>query len=79
MHDYDAAGRVRADKYTKTSISRDYLNRYLIRDFERAFQRAGLHVRTDAQPFSAVPWMRTALHIPWLREFLTSLVWFVSG
>jgi SAM-dependent methyltransferase len=78
MHDYDEAGRRRADKYTGEAISRDYLNHYLVRDFERALAQAGLWVRTDARPFGAAPWSRPLLRVPWLREVLTGFVWFVS-
>src|SRR5262249_18705078 len=52
-HDFDAAGRRLADKYTEPAISRDYLNHYLIRDFEGAFRAAGFSCQTDAIPFGS--------------------------
>jgi len=46
-HDFDAEGRRLPDKYGETQISRDYLNHYLISDFEKAFRAAGLRARRN--------------------------------
>ncbi len=79
MHDLDASGRKRDDKYTATSISTDYLNKYLIADFERDFRASGLSHDTHLVPFgsSYAAWSAPLLRVPWLREFLTGYVWFV--
>lgn len=79
MHDYDHEGQRLADKYTHESISTDYLNRYLIQDFERAFLASGFIYETHAVPFGSryARWTRVCLHVPWLREFMAGYVWFV--
>jgi len=79
MHDLDAAGRKSADKYHGRELSPDYLNRYLIRDFERAFRASGLAHETHLVPFGSpyASWTAPLLAVPWLREFLTGYVWFV--
>jgi 2-polyprenyl-3-methyl-5-hydroxy-6-metoxy-1,4-benzoquinol methylase len=79
MHDYDQDGQRLADKYTHESISTDYLNKYLIQDFERAFQSSGFVCETHLVPFGSryARWTRVCLHVPWLRELLAGYVWFV--
>ncbi|MGE0815519.1 MAG: class I SAM-dependent methyltransferase [Vicinamibacterales bacterium] len=79
MHDFDDEGRRRPDKYTHTSISTDYLNKYLIRDFERDFRASGLRHETHLVPFGSryARWTRPLLAVPMLREFLAGYVWFV--
>jgi len=78
-HDFDAAGRRLPDKYTETAISRDYLNHYLISDFEQAFRAAGFSCRTETIPFGSryARWTRPFTRVPWLREFLSGYVWFI--
>jgi 2-polyprenyl-3-methyl-5-hydroxy-6-metoxy-1,4-benzoquinol methylase len=77
MHDFDAMGR-RLDKYKHRSIPREYLNRYLIRDFERTFRACGFLVDTRPVPFGSryARWTQVFLGTP-LREFLSGYVWFV--
>ncbi len=79
MYDLDATGRKRDDKYTATGISTDYLNKYLIADFERDFRASGLAHDTHLVPFGSryAAWSASLLGVPWLREFLTGYVWFV--
>jgi len=77
MFDVDAKGIRIADKYNHTEISRDYLNKYLIRDFERVFREAGFAYETHPQPFGSASWTRPLLAIKWLRELLSGYVWFV--
>jgi 2-polyprenyl-3-methyl-5-hydroxy-6-metoxy-1,4-benzoquinol methylase len=78
-HDVDASGRKYEDKYTEESISTDYLNKLLIRDFERAFGRSGLAWRVHPEPFGSryARWSRTMLRVPLVREFMTSYFWAV--
>jgi 2-polyprenyl-3-methyl-5-hydroxy-6-metoxy-1,4-benzoquinol methylase len=78
-HDFDAAGQRLPDKYTEAAISRDYLNHYLIRDFERAFRSAGFACQTEPVPFGSwyARWARPLARLAWLREFLSGYVWFV--
>jgi SAM-dependent methyltransferase len=78
-HDVDASGRKFADKYTEEAISTDYLNKLLIRDFERAFDRSGLKWTVHLEPFGsrfARP-TRPLLRVPFAREFFTSYFWAV--
>ena len=79
MHDLDANGRKRDDKYRATKISTDYLNKYLIRDFERDFRASGFNHETHLVPFgsSYAAWTAALLPVPWLRELLAGYVWFV--
>jgi SAM-dependent methyltransferase len=79
MHDLDPEGRKRSDKYTEESISTDYLNKYLIRDYERLFARSPFDFKTHLVPFSSwyARWTAVLLRVPWVREFFASYVWFV--
>jgi len=77
MHDLDAAGHRLADKYTADRISRDYLNHYLVRDFERAFRDVGFNYRTHVQAIGGLAPLKPLCRVPWVREFVGSAVWFV--
>ena len=76
-HDFDAAGNRKPDNYQEESISTDYLNKYLLRDFERVFEESGMTWRLDLQPFGAAPWTRPILSVPIVREFLHGYFWAV--
>jgi SAM-dependent methyltransferase len=78
-HDFGEDGRRLADKYTHESISTDYLNKFLIRDFERAFVAAGFDFQTHPVPYGSryARWTRAFARMPLLREFLSGYVWFV--
>lgn len=79
MHDFDSNGNRLPDKYTQEEISTDYLNKFLIRDFEKAFEKSGFTYKTHLVPFGSryAHVTHLFLYIPWLREFFTSFVWFV--
>lgn len=79
MHDFDDRGERFADKFANERISSDYLNKYLIRDFERAFLNSGFDCEVHAVPFGSAyaRWTRPLLAVPWLCEFLAGYVWFV--
>lgn len=79
MHDFDSEGNRLLDKYAHEEISTDYLNKLLIRDYERIFREAGFRYHVHLLPFSSkyARWSRIFLSIPWLREFLTAYVWFI--
>lgn len=77
MHDIDESGKRLPDKFTGEYISRDYLNHYLIRDFERAFKAAGFSARTEAVPVHGLSPLRPICQVPWLREIFSASVWFV--
>jgi len=78
MHDYDQNGRRLPDKYTDTAIPTDWLNKYLIKDFEHAFRASGFAYKTHAVPFGSwyARWTRVCFGVPWLREFMAGFVWF---
>jgi SAM-dependent methyltransferase len=76
-HDFDGAGQRRPDKYTQTALSRDYLNQYRIRDFERAFAEAGWSVDTHAIAFKSIRWLQPLLAIRPFNDWLSGYVWFV--
>ncbi|RIK78252.1 MAG: hypothetical protein DCC68_15735 [Planctomycetota bacterium] len=79
MHDFDANGERLADKYTNDMISTDYLNKYLIVDFEATFESVGFDCQTHCVPFGSkyARWTGFLLRAPWVREFLSGYVWFV--
>jgi 2-polyprenyl-3-methyl-5-hydroxy-6-metoxy-1,4-benzoquinol methylase len=77
MHDYDASGKRLQDKYTHEAIPTDYLNKYLIRDFERIFRDLGFGCSTDIVLIGGSRWLRPLVRVPWLREFVGSSAWFV--
>jgi ubiquinone/menaquinone biosynthesis C-methylase UbiE len=79
MHDYNEEGQKKADKFTHEAISTDYLNKYSIQDFERAFVVAGFDYKTYPVSFGSqyARWTRIFLPVPWLREFMAGYVWFV--
>ncbi len=79
MHDRDSNGNRLPDKYVNEKISTDYLNKLLIRDFEKAFEKSGFKHVTNLVPFGSryARFTQLFLHIPWIREFFTSYVWFV--
>ncbi len=77
--DFDSTGRRLPDKYTEDSISLDYLNHYLIADFERLFRAGGFSCETHPVPFGSwyANWTRPLLRVQSLREFLSGYVWFI--
>lgn len=79
MHDFDEDGQRKPDKYTHESIPTDYLNKYLIRDFERVFRRSGLTYRIVPERFSSrwAAWTTPLLNVPFLKEFFTAYIWVV--
>ncbi len=79
LHDYDKSGVRKEDKYLHEEIPGDYLNKYLISDFEKDFNSSGLSVNLQPQPFgsSYASWSRVFLQVPWVREFITGYLWVV--
>lgn len=79
MHDFDEDGERLADKFNYLSIPTDYLNKYLIRDFERVFDESSLDFRVHAERFSSkwAAWTAPLLKVPLLREFFTAYIWVV--
>jgi ubiquinone/menaquinone biosynthesis C-methylase UbiE len=80
MHDLDAQGRPRPSKYLDAeSISTDYLNKLLIRDFERVFSASAFRWKINAVGFSnpLARWTHPLLRVPWIREFVTAYIWVV--
>ena len=76
-HDFNSAGHRKQDRYTEESISTDYLNKFLVRDFERAFEQSGMTWRLELEPFGAAPWSKPLLSIPFVREFVHRYFWAV--
>lgn len=74
MYDFDSSGNRLPDKYTNEKINTDYLNKFLIRDFEKAFEKSGFTYKTYLIPFGSRYACFTSLflYIPWLCEFFTS-------
>lgn len=79
MHDFDANGERIQDRYLNESIDTDYLNKYLVRDFERTFEASPLDWTLRPQPFGSrlAGWTRPFLKTPWIREFFTAYFWAV--
>ena len=76
MHDLREDGTLK-DKYNEDHIPREYLNKYLIRDFERAFSASGMTWEIHASTFGKTPFLKPLLAIPRLREYLTAYFWAV--
>jgi SAM-dependent methyltransferase len=76
-HDIDERGQRRPEKYTRTAVDAGYLNKYRVRDFERAFDRSGFRWRVELQPFGSAPWTAPLLRVPVLREYLHGYLWAV--
>ena len=79
MHDLDAQGRKRQDKFLAEQIPTDYLNKLLLRDFDRVFAASPLQAEVHPIPFGSryARWTRMFLGVPWLREFVTAAIWVV--
>ena len=79
MFDLDAKGQKLADKYQEEAIPASYLNKLLLRDFDRLFRRSGLDFTVYPQAFGSryARWTRVFLKTPWVREFITSYIWVV--
>jgi len=78
MHDFDEAGE-RKDKYNNEEISRDYLNKLLIKDFRKLFQESDFEFQMFPKPFGSkyARWTKIFLNTPGIREFITSYFWAV--
>jgi SAM-dependent methyltransferase len=79
MYDVDSNGRRIPDKYTNETLSREYLNQYLIRDFERTFRSTGFDCTTIPVPFGSAyaGWTKPLLRLSWARELFSGYVWFI--
>jgi SAM-dependent methyltransferase len=79
MHDLDENGQKKPDQYGGDEISTDYLNKLLIRDFEKIFRASQFEYRLFPIPFSHpyARWTRIFLKVPGLREVITSFFWAV--
>ena len=79
MHDFDENGNRKEDKYTEESISTDYLNKLLIRDFEKVFRESSFAAQVHQQRFSSkwAAWTAPLLKVPFVREFFTAYLWIV--
>lgn len=77
--DLDENGQKLKDKYDYVAISSDYLNKFLLSDFDQAFHDAGFASSMHLQPFSSrfASWTKPLLHIPFVREFIHSYFWAV--
>ena len=77
MHDVNADGSRRTDKFTQETISTDYLNKYLIRDFEKVFQESPFEFSMRLQPFGSkyARWTKPLLRLPFIRCFFTAYLW----
>ena len=79
FHDYDEDGNLKEDKYDHEEIPLDYLNKYLVEDFENAFEKSSFEANVLPQPFGSryANWTKHFLNVPWLREFITGYLWVV--
>ena len=79
MHDFDKDGQRIPTKCTHEKIPTDYLNKYLIRDFDRVFRNSAFNYQIHAQRFSSrwAKWTTPLLSVPWLKEFFTAYIWVV--
>lgn len=79
MHDFDENGERCKDKYGYESIPTSYLNKFLVKDFERVFLESPLDFELYPQPFGSkyASWSRIFLKTPWIGEFITGYLWAV--
>ena len=79
MHDFDENGKRLRDRYLNESIDTNYLNKYLVRDFERVFEASPLDWTLRPQPFGSplARWTKLFLKTPLIREFFTAYFWAV--
>lgn len=79
MHDFDQDGKRIPDKFLHEEIPKDYLNKYLVRDFERVFRESPLRYKVHAQRFSSrwAAWTKPLLAVPLVKEFFTAYIWVV--
>jgi len=73
------AGKLKVGKYDYEVIPEDYLNKYLIKDFEAVFKKSSLDYEMHPQPFGSrfASWTKYFLNIPWINEFITGYLWVV--
>lgn len=79
MHDFDKNGARITDKFNYETIPTDYLNKYLVKDFEKVFQNSPLDFKINQQRFSSkwAAWTKPLLKVPFLKEFFTAYIWVV--
>jgi SAM-dependent methyltransferase len=79
FHDLDSDGRKRPNRFVTEQISSEYLNKLLIRDFERIFHSSKFQCTIHPISFSSnwARWTRVFLRVPWLREYVTTYFWTV--
>ena len=78
MHDLDANGQKIPYKFQREEIPLSYVNKLLIRDFERIFEQSKFGYSIHL-PFGSLyaRWTKMFLYMPWIREFITSFFWAV--
>ncbi len=79
FHDFDEDGNRKPGKYDHEEIPTDYLNKYLVSDFKKAFKDSPLEFNLYPQPFGSrfARWSRIFLNTPWISEFITGYLWVV--
>jgi len=79
MHDFDKDGQRIPEKYTHESIPTSFVNKYLVRDFERTFRQSPLRYQIYPQGFRSryAAWTKPLLHVPLINEFFTAYIWVV--
>ena len=79
MHDFDENGQRKPDKFDYEEIPQDYLNKFLLKDFERVFRDCPLDYTMHQERFSSkwAGWTTPLLNVPLLREFFTAYIWVV--
>ena len=79
LHDFDDDGNRKWNKFDNEEIQTGYLNKFLIRDFERTFEESALDFKMHPQAFGSrfASWTKIFLNVPWLREFIIGYLWVV--
>jgi SAM-dependent methyltransferase len=77
-HELDENGNKRDDKYVSDAISTDYLNKFLLKDFEAVFERSPFTLQSHYVPLAKRYAAATGplMAVPFLREFFTGYAWF---
>jgi SAM-dependent methyltransferase len=74
MHDLDESGAKIAGRYEHEEISKEYLNKLFVRDFEKLFRQSKFVYRVFPQHFTSryARWTKVFLRVPLVREFVTA-------
>jgi SAM-dependent methyltransferase len=75
-YDLDTAGVKLQNRYEGDTISKEYLNKYLLKDFRRVLENSKFDFKIHLVPFG-YKFANLLIAIPWFRELFTGYAWLV--